>query len=121
MPKYNPLEMQAYKTYGIYLFCVLAGFLLRWVKERRRGKRIDVFNQAVISVVVSYVAYLWYRDKSVTLCSLELWLIGWSYFANLALNIGDQIFEVGFKTYFKILGNKYNEHSQNNNPLKNDE
>lgn len=98
------LDWRTYATYGIAVFF---GFILRWVNERRRNKQVDTRFQAVCSIVVSYLAYLWYVHKKVELCSIEFWLCGWSYFASLAVTIADDFFVHGWKAYFRIILNKF--------------
>jgi hypothetical protein len=99
---------------------VFFGFVLRFYQDKRRVKKVDVKFQFVASLVLSYVAFLLYRDRKITLCSIEIWLFFWSYFASLAITIADKIFANGFKTILITLAKKYLAYSDEQNK-KNDD
>jgi drug/metabolite transporter superfamily protein YnfA len=98
------LDWRNYAAYGIPVFF---GFLLRWVNERRKNNKVDVRFQLICSLGVSYFAYLWYRDKKVEVCSIEIWLGCWSYFGNLVVTVADKFFVHGWKAYLNILLEKF--------------
>lgn len=98
--------MYEWKYYGVYGIAVLFGFILRYFQERKKQRKVDFKFQIAASVIVSYVSWLVYRDRKITICSPDLWLFGWSYFGSVALSIFDQIFKEGFILFLKTIATK---------------
>jgi hypothetical protein len=100
-------KMVDWRYYGTCTVAVFFGFVLRYYQEKRRSKKVDVKFQMVASIVISYVAYILYRDRKLVICSIEIWLFFWSYFGSLTITVSDQIFVNGWKIYLRNLAKQF--------------
>jgi hypothetical protein len=117
--------MTDWRTLFIYLFSVFVGLILRYFQERKKHKKADFKYQLVTSLAVSYVMFIFYRDRKVTICSVELWLCFWSYFGSVSVTLFDDIFKDIFTTVLRSFANKIllitNKNSKKAGPHDNNE
>jgi hypothetical protein len=99
--------MLDWRYYGTCAISVAFGCVLRFFQEKKRSKKVDIKFQIVASTIISYVSYLLYRDRKIDVCSIEIWLFGWSYFASYTVTILDQVFVNGWKMYLTTLAKRF--------------
>jgi hypothetical protein len=99
--------MPDWRYYGTSGVAVFFGFILRYYQEKKRSDKVDVKYQIVTSLVMSYLAYLLYRDRKIEIMSIELWLWLWSYSGSLAVTIIDKFLTIGWKMGLRMLAKRF--------------
>lgn len=98
--------MEDWRYYCGVVIAAFFGFLLRYVRERKKTNKVDAKYLFVASFVIAYVAWLVYYDKKIAICGIRLWVWLWSYFASLALSKLDEFFTDWFKDLLNTIAQK---------------